>query len=66
MNVYGKLRLENAAYREILGLLTEEEVVQLQVRQSKVKATGLNTAVNDILSQTLAARHLAASLKKPE
>jgi hypothetical protein len=60
------LRLEAAAYREILGLLTDAELEDLKVRKRAGPIAGLEATVLDLLDQAIRTRRLAASLKKEE
>jgi hypothetical protein len=64
MNLYGKLRLEAAAHREILGLLTDAELEDLKARKRTGPITGLDATVLDLLDQAIQARRLAASLRE--
>jgi hypothetical protein len=64
MNLYGKLRLETAAHREILGLLTDAELEDLKIRKRAGPITGLDATVLDLLDQAIRTRRLAASLKE--
>jgi hypothetical protein len=63
MSWQGKLKLEIAAFHEILSLLSEEELEDLKGRKRAGAITGLDATVLDLLDRAIQARRIAKSLK---